>query len=143
MPDNTNTSRGWVLDLISSIANDLALSNHLIENIINQQNKLEQGEIDDTSQLYTYQELEHRVTKLRRDKMRFLIADVEFNKELWCPLKHAIESFMQMSEVYQATGTADALSLMVESNNILAGLISLSLGMELEACMRCVSDKLS
>lgn len=139
---NSDTSRGWILDLISSIANDLALSNHLIENIISHSNKLASGEIASDESLEIYRKLEKQVTALRRDKMRFLISDVEFNKELWCPLKHAIESFMQMSEVYQASDDIKAMELMVESSNILAGVISLSLGMEFEACMRCVSDRL-
>lgn len=141
--NNDNTSRGWVIDLVGSIANDLALSNHLIENIINQKNLLINGGEADSEKLDRYISLEKTVTSIRRSKMRLLIQDVEFDKELWCPLKHAIESFMQSSEVYQATGSEESLVMMTESNNVLAGIISLSLGMELEPCMRCVSDKLS
>ena len=77
----------------------------------------------------------------RRDKMASIKEYAEqYNDRMWCPLKHAIEGYMESMEVWQATFNDKHYIQMTKSMDILSGILSLFLGMELETCGRCLSD---
>lgn len=135
----SNTSRGWVFDLVNSIANDLAIVNHLTEAIYAAEKDREDGITDESD----YKQILDIALANRRDKMNTLISVAEnYNKRMWCPLKHAIESYMESMEVWQAYENKDTYKQMVKSTDVLAGCLSLFLGMELTTCGRCLSDQL-
>ena len=147
-----NTSRGWIFDQIQSIANDLSIVNHLTEAIYATEKDIEDVEIvqstdNDIEGLIQLKNDYIQLLKLtldnRRDKMNSIKnASPEYNKRMWCTLKHAIESYMESMEVWQATFSDEHYSQMNKSMDILSGAISLFIGSELELCGRCLSDSM-
>jgi hypothetical protein len=136
----SNISRGWVFDLVNSIANDLAIVNHLTESIYAAQKDADDGITDNSD----YKKILDIALANRRDKMNLLVEVADkYNKRMWCPLKHAIESYMESMEVWQAYENESTYNQMIKSTDVLAGCLSLFLGMELTTCGRCLSDQLS
>lgn len=147
-----NTNRGWIFDQIQSISNDLAIVNHLHEAIYATDKDIEDIlTIDDNKEnvdtllvkKQEYIELLKMALTNRRDKMASIKEYAEqYNDRMWCPLKHAIEGYMESMEVWQATFSDKHYIQMTKSMDILSGILSLFLGMELETCGRCLSDYL-
>lgn len=140
---NNNSSRGWLFDLVNGIANDLATTNHLHEAYYGAY-KDTLDEIEGSAKrLINYKKLLLMSVDNRRDKMRTLIEQADdYDDKMWCPLKHSIESYMEAMEVWQAFESEDTFKQMVKSTELMAGILSLALGMELETCARCLSDSL-
>ncbi len=137
----SDTSRGWIFDLVNGIANDLATTNHLHENLYDAYSKVKEGEEGAMDEFNQYKKLLLMALENRRSKMRILKETTDdFNDKLWCPLKHTIESYMEAMEVWQATQTAETLVSLHDSTSLLAGVLSMALGMELESCARCLND---
>ena len=138
-----NTSRGWVFDLVNSIANDLALTNHLHEAFYAAYKDAEDGIEGASDKIINYRKLMDMTLTNRRNKMNILKGQADsYDKHMWCPLKHAIESYMESMEVWQAHESKETFDAMITSTDILSGVLSLFLGMELEICGRCLSDQL-
>lgn len=125
------SSRGFLVDLIDSIGEKTALASHIRE-------KIEAGkDVENNRQILK------KVLKLRREQMSFLLTQAEQpNPDYWCDFKHAVKSWIQDSEVYEATLTEESEALMIKSSEILAMEISLLLGMEFEVCARCLFDRI-
>ena len=122
------SSRAYLVDLIHSIGEKVALVDHLEE------------KIDNNPEL---QDLVEKILVLRRKQMNQLLSLGENpNPEYWCAFKHAVKAWVMDCEVYEATLTEESKQNMIESSNILASMISLFLGMEFEDCARCLYDKL-
>lgn len=122
-----NTSRQWLLDLLHSIGEKLALCDHLAE-------KLDRPEV---------QKLYAKVLNERRNEMRVLANyGTNTNLEYWCELKHALKSWVLAQECYDSQPTAENLNVAQYSSDILAGTLSLFLGIKFEDCGRCLNDRL-
>lgn len=138
-----NTSRGWIFDLVNSIANDLALTNHLHEAFYGAYKDSLEGIDGAPERVINYQKLMDMTLENRRNKMNILKEAAEnYDSKMWCPLKHAIESYMESMEVWQANSTKETFYAMIKSTDILSGVLSLFLGMELEICARCLADSI-
>lgn len=125
------SSRGYLVDLIESIGEKTALASHIRE-------KIEAGKDVENNR-----EILKKVLALRREQMSYLMSQVdEPNPDYWCDFKHAVKSWIQDSEVYEATLTEETEHLMIKSSEILAMEISSILGMEFEVCARCIFDRL-
>ena len=124
------SSRAYLVDLIRSIGEKTALTDHLEE-------KLLSNPSEDLKALI------EKITALRRKQMNTLISQAENPDPMfWCDFKHAVKAFTNDVEVYEATYTDEAFEQMKLSSEILAGVTSLFLGMELKTCARCLYDKL-
>ena len=118
------TSRAWVVDLIRSIGEKTALTDHLEEKMISEPS-------DELKALI------EQVTALRRKQMKLLLEQAENPNPLyWCDFKHAVKAFTNDVEVYEATYSDEAFEQMKLSSEILAGITSLFLGMEFQTCAR-------
>lgn len=139
--ENKDSTRGWIFDLVNGIANDLAITNHLHEAFY-AATKDFYDEVDGASQkMEDYRSLLLLTLKNRRSKMKTLIAQAdEYDKRMWCPLKHAIESYMEAMEVWQAHETPETFQQMIDSTEVMSGILSVTLGLDLETCARCLSD---
>lgn len=124
------SSRAYLVDLIRSIGEKTALTDHLEE-------KLLSNPSEDLKSLI------EKITALRRKQMNTLISQAENPDPMfWCDFKHAVKAFTNDVEVYEATYTDEAFEQMKLSSEILAGVTSLFLGMEFQTCARCLYDKL-
>lgn len=124
------SSRAYLVDLIRSIGEKTALTDHLEE-------KLLSNPSEDLKALI------EKITALRRKQMNTLISQAENPDPMfWCDFKHAVKAFTNDVEVYEATYTDEAFEQMKLSSEILAGVTSLFLGMEFQTCARCLYDKL-
>nr|DAX87192.1 MAG TPA: Protein of unknown function (DUF3772) [Bacteriophage sp.] len=124
------SSRAYLVDLIRSIGEKTALTDHLEE-------KLLSNPSEDLKALI------EQITALRRKQMNTLLSEAENpNPLFWCDFKHAVKAFTNDVEVYEATYTDEAFEQMKLSSEILAGITSLFLGMDFQTCARCLYDKL-
>lgn len=121
------TSRGWLVDLIHSIGEKLALCDHLAE-------KLDDG---NAKQLYEL------TLEERRREMQLLVDSVNNpNLEYWCGFKHALKSWVLAMEIYDSSSTQENLNVAKKSGDILAGVTALFLGLDFKVCERCVYEQL-
>ena len=128
------SSRGYLTDMMESIAEKIALASHIEEKL--------RGTEDAEEEANLKTELE-RVLQLRRNQMSRLLAKSDNPNPLyWCQFKHALGSFIRDCEVYEATKEEEDLEIAKESSDILAMCTSQFLGMEFENCARCLADKL-
>lgn len=124
------SSRAYLVDLIRSIGEKTALTDHLEEKLLSNPSEELKALIE-------------QITALRRKQMNTLISQAENpNPLFWCDFKHAVKAFTNDVEVYEATYTDEAFEQMKLSSEILAGVTSLFLGMEFQTCARCLYDKL-
>lgn len=142
-----DTSRGWVMDLVNSIANDLALVNHLMETLHAKHVDSESAEgkdkqtVDD--QIIAIEKMIETTLELRRDKMKRMTEEFDdYDPRMWCAIKHSIESYMESMEVYQATKSMEDWDLFSRTFDNMASVISVALGYEMESCARCFADAL-
>lgn len=125
------SSRGFSVDLIHSIGEKTALTDHIEELILADENVEENKQI-----------LEKLLT-LRREQMSYLLEQAKTpNPKYWCAFKHAVKTFTLDIEVYEATLNENALKQAQASADILAMITSKLLGMEFETCARCFNDQL-
>lgn len=128
------SSRGYLTDMMESIAEKIALTSHIEE-------KLRGSE--DEEEIQRLKTLLDKTLTLRRKQMSRLLSKAENpNPFFWCQFKHALGAFMRDCEVYEATGEDLDLEIAKESADNLAMNTSLFLGMEFETCARCLADKL-
>lgn len=121
------TDRAYILDLIHSIGEKLALADHLAE------------KLDDEN----IKELYAKVVEERRAEMKLLVSLAPNpNTEYWCAFKHALKSWVLAMEVYDTLPSEENLNVAQYSEDILAGVISLFLGVEFKPCARCLNDLL-
>lgn len=121
------TSRQWLIDLLHSIGEKTALCDHLFE-------KLDDDKI---------KELYESVLNERRHEMEILASYAESpNLKYWCELKHALKSWVLACECYDSMPNEKNLNVAQYSADILAGVVSLFLGIEFDDCGRCLNDRL-
>lgn len=121
------TNRAYIQDLIHSIGEKLALADHLEE-------KLDEENIA---------ELYKSVVEERRREMNLLVSLAPNpNTEYWCAFKHALKSWVLAVEVYDSLPNEENLNVVKYSEDILAGITALFLGLEFKPCARCLNDML-
>lgn len=138
----SNSSRDWIFDLVNSIANLLAITNHATEAAYGaeQDGKLDIDGADDDKAEYV--EIALMALELRRSQMNLLKEQADyFDKRMWCPLKHAIEMYMETMEVWQAEQNDTTYKHMMLAYDILLKCLSKFLGREVTLCGRCDSDR--
>lgn len=122
------SSRAWLLDLIHKVGEELALCDHLAEKL----------DDENCRSLYC------ATLAQRRKDMLYIVNSVEdANLEYWCEFKHAIKAYTLAVEVYDAQRNEESLAQVKSSADILAGVVSLFLGLEFKKCARCLNDRLS
>lgn len=122
-----NSSRAWIIDLIHSIGEKLALCDHLAE------------KLDDEN----VRKLYDKIVAERRNEMELLTQYADDpNLEYWCAFKHAVKQWVLASECYDYMPNEKNLNVVKYSADILAGVVSLFLGLEFEDCARCLNDRL-
>lgn len=120
-------NRGWLVDLVHSIGEKLALCDHLAEELDNP----------------TVRALYNDIVEERRKEMRILANSVpNCRPEYWCGFKHACKSWVLAMECYDALPNDENLNVAQYSGKILAGVMSLFLDLEFKFCERCVYDAL-
>lgn len=125
------TSRSWLVDLIKAIGEKTALVDHLEEKLC--------SDIEYNTE--AIMQILSSVMSLRREQMDILLQNGEKpNPDFWCEFKHAVKSFTEDSEVFEASPSEPSLEHLKLSANILAGVTSLFLGMEFATCSRCLYD---
>lgn len=122
-----NTSRAWIIDLAHSIGEKLALCDHLAEKL----------DDENAKKLYA------KVVDQRRSEMQLLVDSVDNpNLEWWCAFKHAVKSWVLACECYDYRLDEQTLNVAQYNADILAGVMSLFLGLEFKDCARCLNDRL-
>lgn len=121
------TNRAWLVDLIHSIGEKLALCDHLAENLDDEK----------TRQLYEL------VLVQRRNEMQLLVDSAPNpNLEYWCAFKHALKSWVLALECYDNQLDEKTLNVAQYNADILAGTMALFLGLEFKTCARCLNEQL-
>lgn len=128
------SSRGYLWDLIESIAEDIALASHIEEKLVASENE---QEVENLKLMLK------EVLSLRREKMSYLLSQGEKpNPMYWCLAKHSIGSYWRQMEVWEASQEEEDLTKLKKNGEILAMALSLYLGLEFQTCQRCVGDLL-
>jgi hypothetical protein len=144
---DNNMSRGWAMDLINSIANDLALANHLTETLHAKEVDLAMASEDDKERLEKnisdIRGLISNAVSLRRQKMNRLADAFEgYDPRMWCAVKHSIEGYMEAMEVFHATNSPEDWAILKTSMSQMSSVLSVALGFDLQPCARCFADEL-
>lgn len=144
---DNNMSRGWAMDLVNSIANDLALANHLTETLHAKEVDLAIASEEDKErlekQIQSIRSILVGAVELRRKKMNRLADTFEdYDPRMWCAIKHSIESYMEAMEVFHATNDPDDWLILKTTMSQMSSVLSVALGYEMQPCARCFSDEL-
>lgn len=121
------TSRAWLLDLIHKIGEELALCDHLAEKL----------EDENSKKLYCA-----TLASRRKDMLLLTESVKDPNLEYWCEFKHAVKAYTLAVECYDAEQNEKTYEQVENTADILAGVITLFLGLEFKPCARCLNDKL-
>lgn len=123
------SSRGYEVDLIESICENIALAGHLEEI----------SKDDDESA----KEILKKALTLRREQMSRLLEMADMpNPKYHCAVKHALGAWWRQQEVYEATLDDEDYRLARELGDLSAMCLSKYLGMEFEVCQRCLFDRM-
>ena len=140
--DNTkNSSREWFIDLVNSIANLLAIVNHLTEAVYSAEKDIADSIDGAAKNKEDYLEILLLSLDLRRRQMNLLKSQADYHdRRMWCPLKHGIESYMESMEVWQAEQSDETYANTIDAYNIMLKLLSKFLGRDVTLCGRCDDD---
>lgn len=123
------SSRGYEVDLIESICENIALAGHLEEI-----SKEEDGPV---------KEILEKALTLRREQMSRLLEMADNpNPKYHCAVKHSLGAWWRQQEVYEATLDDKDYELAKELGDLSAMCLSKYLGMEFEICQRCLFDRM-
>lgn len=147
MADKQNNTRAWIFDALMECGQKLAAVNHLEEKINGLLSKFE--ETEDVKEAYAIGEkIEHMrdlvlmLSDDRRRLMDYVMAQSESSDEERCLLKHALLDYTIACELYEVnTKNVELEDNMKRTAETLAGIISLTLGLEFATCIRCLADK--
>ncbi len=124
------SSRGYETDLISSICDGIALTDHLEE--------LLKEELDEE----TKQILEKNLYLRRKQMSRLLELADSPNPKFHCCVKHCLGAWFKQQEVWEATLDEKDYELAKELGDLCAMCLSKYLGLEFETCQRCLYEKI-
>lgn len=123
------SSRGYEVDLIESVCENIALAGHLEE--------ISKDE-DESAR-----EILKKALTLRREQMSRLLEMADNpNPKYHCAVKHALGAWWRQQEVYEATLDDKDYELAKELGDLSAMCLSQYLGLEFETCQRCLFDRM-
>ena len=143
-----NNTRAWMFDALMECGQKLAMANHLEEKINGIRSKMD--ETEDVEEAYALgeklahmQDLVQMVSDDRRKLMDYIMSEAgAAEDEERCLLKHALLDYTIACELYEVdTKNSELENNMLATSQTLAGVISLTLGLEFATCMRCLADK--
>lgn len=143
-----NNTRAWMFDALMECGQKLAMANHLEEKINGIRSKMD--EIEDVEEAYKLgeklahmQDLVQMISDDRRKLMDYIMSEAgAAEDEERCLLKHALLDYTIACELYEVDSKNPELeNNMLSTSETLAGVISLTLGLEFATCMRCLADK--
>ena len=143
-----NRTRAWIFDALMESGQKLAMANHLEEKINGIKSQINQTEdVDEAyalgAKLANMQDLVQMISDDRRKLMDYIMekSDAAEDEER-CLLKHALLDYTIACELFEADPKDGVLEEnMYNTSQTLAGVISLTLGLEFATCMRCLADK--
>lgn len=146
--EQVDKTRAWLFDALMECGQKLAMANHLEEKINGIKSRI--NEADDVEEAYALgaklanmSDILQMVSDDRRKLMDYIMeCSNAAEDEERCLLKHALLDYTIACELYEAD-TKDAVleENMYATSQTLAGVISLTLGLEFATCMRCLADK--
>lgn len=123
------SSRGYEVDLIESICENIALAGHLEE--------ISKDEDESAKEILK------KALTLRREQMSRLLEMADMpNPKYHCAVKHTLGAWWRQQEVYEATLEDEDYRLAQELGDLSAMCLSKYLGMEFEVCQRCLFDRM-
>lgn len=147
IPTKQENTRAWIFDALMECGQKLAEVNHLEEKInglkslIRDEENLEKS-YEMTDKLANMRLLVDKLSEDRRKLMDFIMSSVDSSDEERCLLKHALLDYTIACELYEANVSEPFFEDNMETTaNTLAGVISLTLGLEFKTCLRCLADK--
>lgn len=124
------SSRGYEVDLIESICENIALAGHL-EEVLKDENDNSDIEI-----------LKLALSSRRKQMSRLLEMADNPNPKYHCIVKHALGAWWRQQEVYEATMDEKDYDLAKSLADLTAMCLSKYLGLEFETCQRCLFDRM-
>ena len=123
------SSRGYEVDLIESICENIALAGHLEE--------ISKDEDESAKEILK------KALTLRREQMSRLLEMADNpNPKYHCVVKHALGAWWRQQEVYEATLDDKDYELAKKLGDLSAMCLSQYLGLEFETCQRCLFDRM-
>ena len=123
------SSRGYEVDLIESICENIALAGHLEE--------ISKDEDESAKEILK------KALTLRREQMSRLLEMADSpNPKYHCAVKHVLGAWWRQQEVYEATLDDKDYELAKELGDLSAMCLSQYLGLEFETCQRCLFDRM-
>lgn len=123
------SSRGYEVDLIESICENIALAGHLEE--------ISKDEDESAKEILK------KALTLRREQMSRLLEMADSpNPKYHCVVKHVLGAWWRQQEVYEATLDNKDYELAKELGDLSAMCLSQYLGLEFETCQRCLFDRM-
>lgn len=123
------SSRGYEVDLIESVCENIALAGHLEE--------ISKDEDESAKEILK------KALILRREQMSRLLEMADSpNPKYHCAVKHALGAWWRQQEVYEATLDDKDYELAKELGDLSAMCLSQYLGLEFETCQRCLFDRM-
>lgn len=124
------SSRGYEVDLIESISENIALAGHIEE-------LLREEKDEETQQI-----LEQALNLRRRQMSRLLELGANPNPKFHCVVKHSLGAWWRQVEVWEASLNGKDFELAKEMGDLTAMCLSKYLGLEFEVCQRCLWDRM-
>lgn len=145
--EKQNNTRAWIFDALMECGQKLAEVNHLEEKINGLLGKFD--ETDDINEAYKIgekighmQDLVQMISDDRRRLMDYIMGKLDSSDEERCLLKHALLDYTIACELFEVdTKDEELKDNMKRTSETLAGIISLTLGLEFATCIRCLADK--
>lgn len=148
LQEQQSRTRAWMFDALMECGQKLAMANHLEEKINGIKSKIDEAE--DVEEAYALgtklahmQDLVQMISDDRRKLMDYIMecSDAAEDEER-CLLKHALLDYTIACELFEADTKDPILEQnMYATSQTLAGVISLTLGLEFATCIRCLADK--
>lgn len=150
MTDTSQTSRGWLIDAVNLICEQIALASHCQELINTYTNEM--GNEDDEvsiQALVSKIQLQEQILKtslsIRREVMSRIYQTHPWDHNNWCSLKHAIGAYWYATEcMYANPDDVIWQQFQQKCYGNMVGVLWLFCGLdELILCSRCLEDELA
>lgn len=148
MTESQDKTRAWIFDALMECGQKLAMANHLEEKRNGLKSKLDNVEKPEDAysigeKLLQIDDLIEMISDDRRKLMDYIMEKSEASEdEERCLLKHALLDYTIACELYETNPKDEKLEgNMYATSQTLAGVISLTLGLEFATCIRCLADK--
>ena len=129
------TSRDTLLDKVEIIANCIAISSHCIE----LSNFYQELWKDEDKQFILEIAIEY--SNLRRDIMKQILDDYDWDKNYWCLLKHCVSVYWYASEIYLSEKNKTNEDMLLSAYSSMISIVCKFCWLkETVTCWRCLTD---